>query len=233
GEAPNAGEEEVARLVALAEVAEEDLDPFQVLGLEVSATDAELRRAYRRLAVLVHPDKSQHPRAAAAFRVLRTAWDAVSSPERRRDCERKRLARTELRRSVGELLSRLQEELRDAINTMSCSKCHGQHRRFELQRDPLSARYCAQCGGLHPADEGDLWAESRLLGLRVSYLARMGGRIYDITEWAGCQKVAIAPDTHRVPYHLSFGARGPAPAGRHRSSSSSRPPSAADLQDFL
>lgn len=44
---------EVARLLAMAEVPEEELDPFQVLGLEVTATDAELKKAYRRLAVLV------------------------------------------------------------------------------------------------------------------------------------------------------------------------------------
>ncbi|NXN06828.1 DJC14 protein, partial [Indicator maculatus] len=77
--------------------------------------------------------------------------------------------------------------------------------------------YCGQCGVLHPAQEGDLWAESRLLGLRVTYLARMEGRIYDVTEWAGCQGVGIAPDTHRVPYHISLAARGTVPAGRQRS----------------
>lgn len=106
------------RLVAMAEVPEEELNPFEVLGVEATATDAELRRAYRRLAVLVrawgrrgclgvlsppppehgaeavptpvpqvHPDKSQHPRAEAAFKVLRAAWDIVSSPERRKEHE--------------------------------------------------------------------------------------------------------------------------------------------------
>lgn len=52
GAAPGAGEE-VTRLVAMAEVPEEELNPFEVLGVEATATDAELRRAYRRLAVLV------------------------------------------------------------------------------------------------------------------------------------------------------------------------------------
>uniref|UniRef100_A0A8C3QTP2 J domain-containing protein n=1 Tax=Cyanoderma ruficeps TaxID=181631 RepID=A0A8C3QTP2_9PASS len=59
-------------------------DPFRVLGVEPTASDAELRRAYRRLAVLVHPDKSRDPRAEAAFKVLRAGWERVSSPERRR-----------------------------------------------------------------------------------------------------------------------------------------------------
>ncbi|NXR34963.1 DJC14 protein, partial [Zosterops hypoxanthus] len=77
--------------------------------------------------------------------------------------------------------------------------------------------YCGPCGGWHSAEEGDLWAESSLMGLKVTYLARMDGHIYDVTEWAGCQRVAISPDSHRVPYHLSFGARTATPAGRQRS----------------
>ncbi|NWS47657.1 DJC14 protein, partial [Probosciger aterrimus] len=228
--APEDRGEEVIRLLAMAEVPEEELNPFHVLGVEATASDAELRRAYRRLAVLVHPDKNEHPQAEAAFKVLRAAWDIVSSPERRRDFEMKRMAQQELPRSVGEFLRRLQEELREAMNTMMCSKCQGKHRRFEMNRDPLSARYCAECGRLHAAEEGDLWAESSLLGLKITYFAMMDGKIYDITEWAGCQRMGISPDTHRVPYHLSFGPRG---AGRHRSTPKGSPPSAADLQDFF
>lgn len=115
GGAPAAGSrEEVSRLLAMAEVPEEELNPFQVLGVEVTASDAELRKAYRRLAVLVrgrrgarggvggvppnsalrfprssqvHPDKNEHPRAEVAFKVLRAAWDMVSSPERRKEHE--------------------------------------------------------------------------------------------------------------------------------------------------
>ncbi|NXS53515.1 DJC14 protein, partial [Brachypteracias leptosomus] len=184
GGAPGAGaggEEEVKRLVGMAGLPEEELNPFEVLGVEGTASDAELRRAYRRLAVLVHPDKSEHPRAEAAFKVLRAAWDRVSTPERRREYEIKRMAETELTRSVSEFLSRLQEDLREAMNTMMCSKCQGKHRRFEMQRDPVSARYCAECGGLHPAEEGDFWAESSLLGLKITYFAMMEGKIYDIT----------------------------------------------------
>uniref|UniRef100_A0A493TID4 Cleavage inducing molecular chaperone Jiv domain-containing protein n=1 Tax=Anas platyrhynchos platyrhynchos TaxID=8840 RepID=A0A493TID4_ANAPP len=129
----------------------------------------------------------------------------------------KRMAESELSRSVNEFLSRLQDDLKEAMNTMMCSKCQGKHKRFELDRDPLSARYCAECGQLHPAEEGDFWAESSLLGLKITYLAVMDGKVYDITEWAGCQRVGICPDTHRVPYHISFGARSAGAGGRQRS----------------
>ncbi|XP_054043094.1 dnaJ homolog subfamily C member 14 [Rissa tridactyla] len=233
GGAPAGSEEEVSRLLAMAEVPEEELNPFQVLGVEATASETELKKAYRRLAVLVHPDKNQHPRAEAAFKVLRAAWDIISSPERRKEYEMKRMAESELTRSMSEFLSRLQDDLKEAMNTMMCSKCQGKHKRFEMDRDPLSARYCAECGVLHPAEEGDFWAESSLLGLKITYFAMMEGKIYDITEWAGCQRVGISPDTHRVPYHISFGARNAGPAGRQRSASKGSPTSAADLQDFF
>ncbi|XP_010713856.2 dnaJ homolog subfamily C member 14, partial [Meleagris gallopavo] len=231
--APGSSAEEVSRLLAMAEVPEEELNPFQALGVEMTASDAELRKAYRRLAVLVHPDKSEHPRAEEAFKVLRAAWDIVSSPEKRKEYEIKRMAESELSRSVSEFLSRLQDDLKEAMNTMMCSKCQGKHRRFEMDRDPLSARYCAECSQLHPAEEGDLWAESSLLGLKITYFAMMDGKVYDITEWAGCQRVGICPDTHRVPYHISFGVRSAGAGGRQRSTSKGSPSSAADLQDFF
>ncbi|NXJ72513.1 DJC14 protein, partial [Rostratula benghalensis] len=128
GGAPAGSEEEVGRLLAMAEVPEEELNPFQVLGAEATASDAELKKAYRRLAVLVHPDKNHHPRAEAAFKVLRAAWDMVSSPERRKEYETKRVAESELTRSMSEFLSRLQEDLTEAMNTMMCSKCQGKHK---------------------------------------------------------------------------------------------------------
>ena len=45
--------QELERLLALAEVPEEELDPFTVLGVEVHATETELKKAYRQLAVQV------------------------------------------------------------------------------------------------------------------------------------------------------------------------------------
>ncbi|XP_021542840.1 dnaJ homolog subfamily C member 14 isoform X1 [Neomonachus schauinslandi] len=223
-------EEEVARLLTMAGVPEDELNPFHVLGVEVTASDVELKKAYRQLAVMVHPDKNHHPRAEEAFKVLRAAWDIVSNPERRKEYEMKRMAENELSRSVNEFLSKLQDDLKEAMNTMMCSRCQGKHRRFEMDREPKSARYCAECNRLHPAEEGDFWAESSMLGLKITYFALMDGKVYDITEWAGCQRVGISPDTHRVPYHISFGSRIPGTSGRQRATPDAPP---ADLQDFL
>lgn len=50
-----------------------------------------------------------------------------------------------------------------------------------MDREPKSARYCAECNRLHPAEEGDFWAESSMLGLKITYFALMDGKVYDIT----------------------------------------------------
>ncbi|KAJ7999531.1 hypothetical protein DPEC_G00195390 [Dallia pectoralis] len=230
---------ELERLLALAQVPEEEVDPFTVLGVEAHATEAELKRAYRQLAVQVHPDKNKHPRAGEAFKVLRAAWDIVSNPETRREYELKRMAATELSKSMNEFLTKLQDDLKEAMNTMMCTKCEGKHRRFEMDREPTAARFCAECNRRHSAEEGDLWAESSMLGLRITYFACMDAKVYDITEWAGCQRIGISPDTHRVPYHISFGSKNNGSTGqRHRTSPGPEHPSPgpthpADLQDFF
>ncbi|KAJ0023705.1 hypothetical protein NQD34_003604 [Periophthalmus magnuspinnatus] len=226
--------QELERLLALADVPEEELDPFSVLGVEVHATEAELKKAYRQLAVQVHPDKNKHPRAGEAFKVLRAAWDIVSNPETRREYELKRMAASELSKSMNEFLTKLQDDLKEAMNTMMCTKCEGKHKRFEMDREPSEARFCAECNRCHSAEEGDLWSESSMLGLRITYFACMDGKVYDITEWAGCQRISISPDTHRVPYHISFGAKN-ASSTRHRAPSEHPPgpTNPADLQDFF
>lgn len=240
-ESPNRGAEkwqpgeELQRLLALAKIPEEELDPFNVLGVDVHATESELKRAYRQLAVQVHPDKNKHPGAGEAFKVLRAAWDIVSNPETRREYELKRMAATELSKSMNEFLTKLQDDLKEAMNTMMCTKCEGKHKRFEMGREPGEARFCAECNKWHGAEEGDLWAESSMLGLRITFFAFMDGKVFDITEWAGCQRISISPDTHRVPYHISFGSKGSSGPSRHRSSSdhAAGGGSPADLQDFF
>ncbi|KAL2091350.1 hypothetical protein ACEWY4_013613 [Coilia grayii] len=237
-ESPSGGRcqpgQELERLLSLAQVPEDELDPFAVLGVEANATESELKRAYRQLAVQVHPDKNKHPRAGEAFKVLRAAWDIVSNPETRREYEMKRMAATELSKSMNEFLTKLQDDLKEAMNTMMCTKCEGKHKRFEMDRDPSEARFCAECNRRHGAEEGDLWAESSMLGLRITYFAFMDGKVYDITEWAGCQRIGISPDTHRVPYHISFGSKTNSNPSRHRPSEHPPGPSSpADLQDLF
>lgn len=54
-----------------------DGDPHAALGLSRGAGAAAVRRRYRELALLVHPDKCEHARAAEAFAVLTRCYKAI------------------------------------------------------------------------------------------------------------------------------------------------------------
>ena len=59
-------------------------DPYQVLGLGRGATSADVTRAWRRLARVVHPDsRPGDPAAAAEFQALSDAYGLLSDPARR------------------------------------------------------------------------------------------------------------------------------------------------------
>lgn len=70
-------------------------DPYVTLGVSPEASDADLRRAYRRLARLHHPDHNSGSQAAASrFAGIHAAYEAVQGL--RRDRRRTDL-RTDLR----------------------------------------------------------------------------------------------------------------------------------------
>jgi curved DNA-binding protein CbpA len=59
-------------------------DPYQVLGLGPGATTADVTRAWRRLARVVHPDSRPGDSSAAEqFRALSDAYGLLSDPSRR------------------------------------------------------------------------------------------------------------------------------------------------------
>lgn len=60
-----------------------DVDPYEVLGISKDASDAEVKRAYRRLARQHHPDRNDDPAAEEKFKRIQSAYDAVGSPEAR------------------------------------------------------------------------------------------------------------------------------------------------------
>lgn len=56
---------------------------YEVLGLWRDASPADVRRAYRRLALRNHPDVNHDQAAAERFRVIQNAYDVLSNPVRR------------------------------------------------------------------------------------------------------------------------------------------------------
>ena len=64
-------------------------NPFEVLGLTHKATHEEVRAAYRRLSVKVHPDKNpDNERSQPAFEIVKAAHDRLEDEERLAFCVR-------------------------------------------------------------------------------------------------------------------------------------------------
>ncbi|KAF2744657.1 DnaJ-domain-containing protein [Sporormia fimetaria CBS 119925] len=63
------------------------INPYEVLGLETTATDDGVKKAYRKLALKHHPDKVPDSEKSAAhthFQTIAFAYAVLSSPSRRR-----------------------------------------------------------------------------------------------------------------------------------------------------
>ncbi|KAJ0540408.1 putative DnaJ domain, Chaperone J-domain superfamily [Helianthus annuus] len=58
--------------------------PYQVLGVSPSATPAEIKRAYRKLALKYHPDVNKEADAQEKFLRIKHAYNTVLNPDSRK-----------------------------------------------------------------------------------------------------------------------------------------------------
>ena len=89
---------------------------YETLGISQKASDPEIKRAYRRLVLKHHPDRSQDPSAPQAFRMITAAYEVLSDRHQRErydwslgEDERRAEARKEQERKEAERRLREQE----------------------------------------------------------------------------------------------------------------------------
>ncbi|MDA2990899.1 MAG: DnaJ domain-containing protein, partial [Actinomycetota bacterium] len=59
-------------------------DYYGLLGLSRNASDAEIKRAYRKMARELHPDVNPDEQAQQLFKEISVAYEVLSDPEKRR-----------------------------------------------------------------------------------------------------------------------------------------------------
>lgn len=233
---PTTGEEAMQRLLAC-----KGKDPYSILGLKHTATDDEIKKYYRKQAVLVHPDKNQQPGAEESFKILGHAFELIGDASKREAYDRQLQEAKEAEaamREFNDLLTKLQEKIHQASNMMRCDNCGGKHKRVPVERPWYSARFCDRCSIRHSAKEGDVWAETSMLGFLWHYYACMEGKVFDITEWVACKKEFfkhMQANAHHVFYRIATeGNRGHRTRGStEKHGDAAGASSEADLEDFI
>ncbi|XP_028849216.1 dnaJ homolog subfamily C member 16-like [Denticeps clupeoides] len=65
-----------------------EFDPYGVLGVKASASQAEIKKAYKRLAKEWHPDKNKNPGAEDMFIKITKSYEILASEEKRSNYDR-------------------------------------------------------------------------------------------------------------------------------------------------
>ena len=58
-------------------------DYYDILGVKKDASDAEIKRAYRKLAAKYHPDVNHEPGAEQKFKDINEAYETLSDAQKR------------------------------------------------------------------------------------------------------------------------------------------------------
>ena len=74
----------------LSKKSNDENDYYKILGVTKEATDAEIKKAYRKLALKWHPDKNPNNRAEAEekFKKINEAYSVLSDKDKRRQYDR-------------------------------------------------------------------------------------------------------------------------------------------------
>jgi len=72
-------EEQVLLVEQMNNYSPDQVSFYELLGVSHDAEEADIKSQYKKLALLLHPDKNKAPGAETAFKILRRAFDAIMS----------------------------------------------------------------------------------------------------------------------------------------------------------
>ncbi|KAL9818120.1 putative DnaJ domain, Chaperone J-domain superfamily [Arabidopsis thaliana] len=78
-----------------------EADWYRVLGVDPLADDEAVKKRYRKLALLLHPDKNRFTGAEGAFKLVLEAWDLLSDKSQRSSYDQKRKSNQVKQRTSG------------------------------------------------------------------------------------------------------------------------------------
>eukprot|EP00116_Pleurobrachia_bachei_P002368 sb/3462630/ len=173
-------------------------NPYAIFCVHPDANQVDIKKSYRQMAILVHPDKTSHPGADGAFKVLGKAFETVGDPEKRQEFDSGLISPEEFAADVETMMTRLYEMYRDTLPCGGCGKVH----KITPISDKALTRHCSECNSDHPVKENDIWAETRYMGLYISYFACRNGTVYNVSDWIICQGIRVVPYTHQIQFAL-------------------------------
>ncbi|CAK9301830.1 unnamed protein product [Gordionus sp. m RMFG-2023] len=59
-------------------------DYYEILGISRDASEADIKKSYKKLALQFHPDKNKAPGSAEAFKAIGNAFTTLSDPQKRK-----------------------------------------------------------------------------------------------------------------------------------------------------
>lgn len=131
-------------------------NPYSVLGLKPGASKREIKQAFRRLAMVWHPDRNPSPLAVEHFKRIRNAYEALQDNDHEEDDENDRAEATEgkhgkdIRRKLDISLEEAAsgcETLFTLESSVPCEDCDGTG-EAGLARSKL-CQHCQGSGRVH------------------------------------------------------------------------------------
>ncbi|OQO11085.1 hypothetical protein B0A48_05340 [Cryoendolithus antarcticus] len=133
-----------------------EIDPYATLGIDKSATQAEVTKAYRKAALKNHPDKVPESKKAAAnttFQNIAFAYAVLSDERRRRRYDITGRTEESLVGEDGEddfdWLSFYRGQYKDIVTTQAIDAFSKEYRGSDEERDAILACYTKHKGSMN------------------------------------------------------------------------------------